>query len=761
MVLYNLGSRIKAMTKRTQYYPNTREAMRKRQALDMVDQLMVIIQKSMANERATEDYAEFDAIIARIDEKLRTQQESGLQSRLVTHLMSDRIPNAYLKGKCDRINRLCKTLNAVIRHMDTDLLSIWALDTPGSGGLMKILIIAVRNADYDPFVRLYHRMEQVNKNGLLKIEQDEKSTIRALARLAFRSKTDPGPTSNIINALSNAMRDFTLDEILSIEAAAPATLVAIAVAALGRKTATLNAIADQLSLCKLNDLIRIEKSAPCTIMVLLEYLRKANNNELHNLTKTMATEMQKIDKSYLLDILNTVPLTLKEILMFLSRYSYVGFYKISNQLKQLTDDEIGSLVEKVPSLLFEFSKLAVNGHIAALNAISIQLKSLSTHGMRMIMSREKNTLKMIAEAAIHGHSNAFIAISVQLRELSGDDLIHIEKQAPGTLVDCIKADYIANSRVTSSMIRKLQKDTIQDENRAQQSIILSRLKKYLKSMLDRENIKCLLIYHIIVSAGWGDLCQRDKPSRLSTRQKLMRMGLTWYEAIEKCAQSAHQPLVKMIDYIKNNIFVTSPQHERAFRLVFVREFINNLYALCEKDQQYATISEVEPGLDSYRTMLNHMGCQSTTDPIIINALRELNICLAQYHHGMLSRTTDVANENANVSVTRVDDSKLFDNIEPGQEREKYAMLRHMSNHIVGRMQSGEDGSIGHVQARIINSFTKWIEHIAQQFPGVKLYEDSDMNYHKIRMILKDYDYDQVIDLIREIAQKSSQNKAKP
>ena len=53
-------------------------------------------------------------------------------------------------------------------------------------------------------------------------------------------------------------------------------------------------------------------------------------------------------------------------------------------------------------------------------------------------------------------------------------------------------------------------------------------------------------------------------------------------------------------------------------------------------------------------MLNHMGCQSTTDPIIINALRELNIYLAQYHHGMLSRTTDVANENANVSVTRVD-----------------------------------------------------------------------------------------------------------
>ena len=124
-------------------------------------------------------------------------------------------------------------------------------------------------------------------------------------------------------------------------------------------------------------------------MVLLEYLRKANNNELHNLTKTMATEMQKIDKSYLLDILNTVPLTLKEILMFLSRYSYVGFYKISNQLKQLTDDEIGSLVEKVPSLLFECSKLAVNGHIAALYAISIPLKSRSTHGMRMIMSREK------------------------------------------------------------------------------------------------------------------------------------------------------------------------------------------------------------------------------------------------------------------------------------------------------------------------------------------------------------------------------------
>ena len=71
--------------------------MRKRQALDMVDQLMVIIQKSIANERATEDYAEFDAIIARIDEKLTTQQESALQSRLVTHLMSDRIPNAYLK----------------------------------------------------------------------------------------------------------------------------------------------------------------------------------------------------------------------------------------------------------------------------------------------------------------------------------------------------------------------------------------------------------------------------------------------------------------------------------------------------------------------------------------------------------------------------------------------------------------------------------------------------------------------------------------
>ena len=63
---------------------------------------------------------------------------------------------------------------------------------------------------------------------------------------------------------------------------------------------------------------------------------------------------------------------------------------------------------------------------------------------------------MIAEA-IHGHSNAFIAISVQLRELSGDDLIHIEKQAPGTLVDCIKADYIANSGVTSSMIRNYRK----------------------------------------------------------------------------------------------------------------------------------------------------------------------------------------------------------------------------------------------------------------------------------------------------------------
>ncbi len=753
-IIRELGKELK-VAKRTQNSPSTRGKTRKRRALSILDQLLEYIQKDVENTLTRDDNERLNDLVSHIYQKVKKQQDSDLQDGLANIIMSDRISGIYLSNPyIKRTVSLCNTFNYVIKHVDIERISTWALHTDNSDGLSKIAIISQQTSDYSIINGLHTRIGQLQRGDLIRIEQQTKATILSLLQVAWsRGEGLKPPASNIINALSSVMRHFSLSELLTVEAQAPSTLSMIISIAYS-KPGLFNAITDKLALCTLNDLINIEKSEPGTISSLLSHIRKSDNA----LTKNIATEIAKIDKSSLCEFVKKKPRTLNETVMFFSEYSRAGFAQIVNLLEQFTTEEICDVIQKEPLALYNFAQLAVNGRASALDAISRQLEGLSTHALKRVIIpftiQDDNALRMIAKTAIKGHGKAFKAISVQLRALSGDDWIRIEDKADGTLRKCMKADFSVNSDVITTIIRKLQTDVIKDENKAKQSKILSALKDYLKSCFNECYLMRLSIYRVITSAGWCDLWKDAQVNDTTRRQ--MQLGIIWYQAIVARAQSMEQPLVNVIHYVKSHILVAAPQ-DRRFRLMFVRELINELYALCQEDQQYATITDVCPRLDSYRIMLNNMGCHSTADPIIVNAIRELRNGLVQYGKGIQIHTTNATSANVDVFDTQACIHTLFNNIEPGQEREKYTALRTMSNSVGMNIQSEEGGSLGHVQAQVINGFIKWIDHIARQFSGVQLYEDSDINYTNIRRILRDYDYEKVMALISETAQASPVN----